>query len=114
MYVLRGLLAINQRNNVWMVQAFEDSDLGGEVVFELFVELRKVDRFDCHEAFLFLLVLASISNMALPKTYSDSVGENTMMLSCKRLAGALICEDLRHALPCRLWRSSLARSLPSL
>src|SRR5271163_3452909 len=38
-----------------------------------------------------------------PKTYSDSVGENTMMLSCKRLAGALICEDLRHALPCRLW-----------
>jgi hypothetical protein len=85
--VLGGLLAINQRNNVWMVQAFEDSDLGGEVVFELFVELRKVDRLDCHEAFLFLLVLAFISNMPLPKNYRDGVGENSMMLLAKRLAG---------------------------
>ena len=85
--MLGGLLAINQRNNVWMVQAFEDSDLGGEVVFELFVELRKVDRLDCHEAFLFLLVLAFISNMSLPKNYRDGVGENSMMLLAKRLAG---------------------------
>ena len=63
--MLGGLFAINQCNDVWMVQAFEDSDLGGEVVFELFVELRKVDRLDCHEAFLFLLVLASVSKTCL-------------------------------------------------
>ena len=85
--MLGGLLAVNQGNNVWMVQAFEDSDLGGEVVFELFVELGKVDRLDCHEAFLFLLVLASISNMPLPETTVIALGENTMMLLRKRLAG---------------------------
>ena len=88
MYVLGGLLAINQRNNVWMVQAFEDSDLGGEVVFELFVELRKVDRLDCHEAFLFLLVLAFISNMPLPKKLQGWRWGEFNDASCKKTCRA--------------------------
>jgi hypothetical protein len=67
-YVLGGLFAIDQGDNVWMVQALENGDLGGEVVFELFVELGKVDRLDCHESFLLLLALTYISNMPLPRT----------------------------------------------
>ena len=93
--MLRGLLAINQRDDVWMVQAFEDSDLGGEIVFKLFVELRKVDRLDCHEAFLFLLVLASVSNVPLREK------KTSLTLLAKDSQG-LIGENLRHALPCRL------------
>jgi hypothetical protein len=86
-YVLGGLLAIDQRDDVWMVQAFEDSDLGGEVVFELFVELRKVDRLDCHKAFLFLLVLTAVSNMLLPETTPTVLGRIHRCFLQRGLAG---------------------------
>jgi len=37
----RRLLAIDESNDVRMVEAFEDVDLGGQVVLELLVQLRE-------------------------------------------------------------------------
>lgn len=33
-----GLMAVDQSNDVWVVEAFEDIDFGAEVLFELLVE----------------------------------------------------------------------------
>ena len=34
-----GLLAIDEGNNMWMMKAFQDVDLGVQVFFELLVKL---------------------------------------------------------------------------
>lgn len=48
MYVCSSLLAVDERHDVWMMEAFQDVNLGVEVVLELLVELFQVDRFDGH------------------------------------------------------------------
>ena len=42
--------AVNQGNDMGVVEAFEDLDFAIEVIFELAVQLRKVDRLDCYES----------------------------------------------------------------
>ena len=81
--MLGGLLAINQGDNVWMMQALQNGDLGGEVVLELFVEFGKVDRLDCDESLLFLLTLACISNMLLPRTTLMVLGRVHRCFLCR-------------------------------
>lgn len=39
-------MTVDERDDVGMVQASQDSDLGDQVVFEFLVELGDVDRFD--------------------------------------------------------------------
>jgi hypothetical protein len=46
MDVCGGLMAVNQSNDVWVVEAFEDVDFGAEVLLEFLVELGQVDGFD--------------------------------------------------------------------
>lgn len=52
-------MAVDECNNMWMVEAFENVDFGGEVVLELFVELRQVDRLDRHISAGFLATEAN-------------------------------------------------------
>ena len=42
--------AINQGNDMGMVETFEDLDFAVEVIFELAVQLRKVDRLDSYKS----------------------------------------------------------------
>jgi hypothetical protein len=39
-----SFMAIDQRNDVWMVEAFEDMNLRRQVVLQLLIQLREVDR----------------------------------------------------------------------
>jgi hypothetical protein len=48
-YVSRRLSTVNQGNDVGVVEALEDLDLAVEVVLELAVELREIDRLDGDE-----------------------------------------------------------------
>lgn len=54
MYVSGGLLAVDQRYDMGMMEALQDVDLGIEVLLQLLVELVHVDGFDCHIARAFL------------------------------------------------------------
>ena len=47
-------VAVDERHNMWMVEASEDGDFGHEVVFELLVELVHVDRLDGNRRSLLL------------------------------------------------------------
>ena len=40
----RRLLTVDERDNMWMMEAFEDMDLGIEVILQLLVELLQVNR----------------------------------------------------------------------
>jgi hypothetical protein len=39
-------MTVNQSNDVWVVEAFEDIDFGAEVLLEFLVELGQVNGFD--------------------------------------------------------------------
>ena len=56
------LLAINERNDMWMVEAFQDVDLGVQILFELLVKLLEVDRFDSYVAASLLFSKPVVSN----------------------------------------------------
>jgi hypothetical protein len=43
MYMCRRFSAVDQSDDMWMVQPLENLDFAVEVVFQLLVELRKVD-----------------------------------------------------------------------
>lgn len=43
-------MAIDECDNVGMVEALEDIDLGGKVVLEFLVELRQIDGLDGNES----------------------------------------------------------------
>ena len=45
-----GFMAIDECDNVGMVEALEDIDLGGKVVLEFLVELRQIDGLDGNES----------------------------------------------------------------
>lgn len=57
MDVLSCFLAVDKGGNVRVVEALEDRDLRGQVVFEFLVELAHIDRLDCHEGLDALQVL---------------------------------------------------------
>ena len=61
-YVGRCLLTIDESNDMWVMEAFQDMNFGVEVLFELLVELLQVDRFNSYVAtsLLFLVVLVSV------------------------------------------------------
>ena len=44
------VFAVDESYDVGMVEAFEDRDFRGQVLFELLVELAQVDRFDGNDA----------------------------------------------------------------
>lgn len=50
MDVRRGFMAIDECDDVGMVEALEDIDLGGKVVLEFLVELRQIDGLDGNES----------------------------------------------------------------
>lgn len=50
MNVSSGFFAVDQGNDVGMMEAFENVDLGVEVVFELLVESVDIDRLDGYES----------------------------------------------------------------
>lgn len=82
------LLAINERNDMRMMEAFQDMDLGVQILFELFVELLEVNRFDRYVAasLLFPNVLVSIDS-----TTSTSYSLRTMGIG--RNGCSSICND---------------------
>ena len=43
-------LTVDEGNDVRMVKAFEDLDFGVEVLLQLLVEFREIDRLDCYES----------------------------------------------------------------
>jgi hypothetical protein len=53
-YVCACFLTIYQSDDVRMMKAFEDVDLGVEVLFQFFIELLEVDGLDGHESACFL------------------------------------------------------------
>ena len=50
MYVSSRFFAVDQGNDVGMMEAFENVDLGVEVVFELFIESVDINRLDSYKA----------------------------------------------------------------
>lgn len=64
-------MAIDKSNNVGMVEALEDVDLRGEVIFEFLIELPQVDGLDGYVGSVFLsLGVVSISRIS--PDYSES------------------------------------------
>ena len=74
-YVGRRLLTIDESNDMWVMEAFQDMDFGVEILFELLVELLQVDRFNSYVAtsLLFLVVIVSVAldKDVLSKTFVD-------------------------------------------
>ena len=54
MDVCGRFLAVDQSDDVWMMQAFEDVDLGIEIFLELLVELVEMNRLDRYEGSVLL------------------------------------------------------------
>ena len=54
MDVGRGLLTIDQGDNMGMMKAFQDMDLRVQIFFELFIELIQIDGLDGNVARLLL------------------------------------------------------------
>jgi hypothetical protein len=50
MYMGHRFSTVDEGNDVGMVKAFEDLDLGVEVLLEFLVQLGEIDRFDCYES----------------------------------------------------------------
>ena len=59
MDVGRRLFAIDEGDDVGMVEAFKDGNLRRQIVLELLVELSQVDGLDCDEGLLVVLALWS-------------------------------------------------------
>jgi hypothetical protein len=55
MDVLCGFMAVDQGDNVWMLETLENIDFGGKVVLQLLVELREVDGLDGDEGLCSLI-----------------------------------------------------------
>ena len=49
MYMGRRFSAIDESDDMGMVEAFEDLDFAVEVVLELLIEFRQIDRFDSYK-----------------------------------------------------------------
>lgn len=80
------LLAVNKRNDVWMMEPFQDVDLGVQVFFKFLVELLEVDRFDGYIAasLLFREIAVSIDSIAgIPHIISTmEIGRNHCSSIC--------------------------------
>jgi len=50
MYMGRRFSAIDESDDMGMVEAFEDLDFAVEVVLELLIEFRQIDRFDSYKS----------------------------------------------------------------
>lgn len=60
MDVRGGLMAVDERDDVGVVEAFENVDLRGQIVLELLVEFRQVDRLDGDVGAMFLSDVESV------------------------------------------------------
>lgn len=61
MNVLGSFFAVDERSYVRVMEALEDRDLGGQVVFQLLIELAHVYRLDCYQSLHALRVLYCVS-----------------------------------------------------
>jgi len=50
MYVSHRLSTIDEGNDVWVMEAFENLDFGVEVLLQFLIQLREIDRLDCYES----------------------------------------------------------------
>ncbi len=50
MYVSHGLSTVDEGNDVWVMEAFQNLDFGVEVLLQFLVQLREVDGLDCYES----------------------------------------------------------------
>jgi hypothetical protein len=50
MYMSHRFSTVDEGNDMWVMEAFEDLDFGVEVLLQFLVELREIDRFDCYES----------------------------------------------------------------
>lgn len=82
------LLAVNECNDMWMMETFQDVYLGVQVLFELLVQLLEVDRFDGYIAasLLFPRVVISIDCTA-------GVSYEILAMGIGRSGCSSICND---------------------
>ena len=50
MYVSHRFSTVDEGNDMWVMEAFEDLDFGVEVFLQFLIELREIDRFDCYKS----------------------------------------------------------------
>ena len=50
MYVSHRFSTVDEGNDVWMMEAFQDLDFGVEILLQFLVQLREIDGLDCYES----------------------------------------------------------------
>ena len=119
MYMGRGFLAVDQGDDVWVMQPFEYVDLGVEVLFELLVKLVQVDRLDGHITGLLLPDMADVSKAILDgkgfiwKTSCTTNAKSDNVRKTLLSRGDRPDRCLPSMKPCRRLQSSLDRSPPT-
>ena len=50
MYVSHRLSTVDESNDVWVMEAFENLDFGVEILLQFLIQLREIDRLDCYKS----------------------------------------------------------------